>query len=198
MHESSAQSGTFNAVLPAVFSETQEEGYMRSFAGFISAALLVFAAACAQTDAGITSAVKSKLAADDTVKAYQVDVDTADHVVTLTGDVNTSLARERAVEIARATDGVRDVIDQLRVTDAAATSGRLDDDDVTIRVDDDVKADADRAADKTKSGAEKAADKTVDTAKKVGDKTVEGTKKVGSEVKDVFTDDDKDSDNDGK
>jgi hypothetical protein len=172
---------------------------MRSFAGFISAAALVFTVACAQTDAGITSAVKTKLAADDTVKAYQVDVDTADHVVTLTGDVNTSLAKERAVEIARATDGVRDVIDQLRVTDAAATSGRLDgDDDVTIRVDDDVKADADRAAAKTKSGVEKAGDKTVDTAKKVGDKTVEGTKKVGSEIKDVFTDDDKDSDKDGK
>ena len=172
---------------------------MRSWSLWASACALVFTVACGQTDAGITTAVKSKLAADDTVKAYQVDVDTDNHVVTLTGDVNTSLAKDRAVEIARATDGVRDVIDQIRVTDAAATSGRLDDDDdVTIRVDDDVKADADRAAEKTKSGAEKAADKTVDTAKKVGDKTVEGTKKVGSEVKDVFTDDDKDSDKDGK
>ena len=46
-----------------------------------------------QTDAGITSAVKSKLAADDTVKAYQVDVDTNNHVVTLSGDVNTSVAK---------------------------------------------------------------------------------------------------------
>ena len=175
---------------------------MRRFAGFISAASMVFAVACAQTDAGITSAVKSKLAADDTVKAYQVDVDTDNHVVTLKGDVNTSLAKERAVEIARGTDGVRDVIDQIRVADTAATSGRLDDDDddvdVNIRVDDDVKADADRAADKTKNAAENAADKTVDTAKKVGDKTVEGTKKVGSEIKDVFTDDDKDTDKDGK
>ena len=85
------------------------------------------------------------------------------------------------------------------ISETAATSGRLDgDDDVTIRVeddrddvnirvDDDVKADADRAADKTKNAAERAADKTV-----------EGTKKVGSEIKDVFTDDDKDSDRDGK
>jgi hypothetical protein len=171
---------------------------MRSFAGFISAAALVFTVACAQTDAGITSAVKTKLAADDTVKAYQVDVDTNNHVVTLKGDVNTSLAKERAVEIARGTDGVRDVIDQLRVMDTAATSGRLDDDDINIRVDDDVKSEADRAAAKTKSGTDKAADKTVDTAKKVGDKTVEGTKKAGEKVKDVFTDDDRDSDRDGK
>ena len=158
---------------------------------------MVFAVACAQTDAGITTAVKTKLAADDTVKAYQVDVDTANHVVTLKGDVNTSLAKERAVEIARATDGVRDVIDQLRVADTAATSGRLDD-DVTIKVDDGVKADAERAGAATKNAAEKAADKTVETAKKVGDKTVEETKKAGEKTKDVFTDDNKDSDHDGK
>jgi len=171
---------------------------MRSFAGFISAVSLVFTVACAQTDSGITTAVKSKLAADDTVKAYQVDVDTNNHVVTLKGDVNSSLAKERAVEIARNTDGVRDVIDQIRVMDTAATSGRLDDDDVSIRVDDNVKADAERSGEKVKSGAEKAADKTVDTTKKIGDKTVDATKKAGSKVKDVFTDDDKDSDRDGK
>ena len=170
---------------------------MRSFAGFISAASLVFAVACAQTDAGITTAVKTKLAADDTVKAYQVDVDTDNHVVTLKGDVNTSLAKERAVEIARATDGVRDVIDQIRVADTAATSGRLDD-GVSIKVDDDLKSEAERAGTATKNAAEKAADKTVDAAKKVGDKTVEGTKKAGEKVKDVFTDDNKDSDHDGK
>src|SRR5437868_1968080 len=100
---------------------------MRRLPGFVSAACLMFTVACAQTDAGITSAVKSKLAADDTVKAYQVDVDTSNHVVTLKGNVNTSLAKERAVEIARNTDGVRDVIDQLRVADTAATAGRLHD-----------------------------------------------------------------------
>ena len=170
---------------------------MRSFAGFISAVSLVFTVACAQTDSGITTAVKSKLAADDTVKAYQVDVDTNNHVVTLKGDVNSSLAKERAVEIARNTDGVRDVIDQIRVMDTAATSGRLDD-DVSIRVDDDIKADAERSGEKVKSSAEKAADKTVDTTKKIGDKTVDATKKAGSKVKDVFTDDNKDSDRDGK
>jgi len=172
---------------------------MRSFAGFISAAAMVLAAGCAQTDAGITSSVKSKLAADDTVKAYQVNVDTANHVVTLTGDVNTAVAKDRAIEIARATDGVSDVVDRLRVAGTAATSGRLDrDDDVTIRVDDDLKSDADRAAAKTGNAADKAADKTVDTAKKVGDKTVDTTKKAGSKVKDVFTDDNHDSDHDGK
>jgi len=178
---------------------------MRKLTGLISAAGMVFAVACGQTDAGITTAVKTKLAADDTVKAYQVDVDTSNHVVTLKGDVNTSVAKERAVEIARNTNGVRDVIDQLNVIDTAATSGRLNDDSIAIKVDDDVKTTADKAADatkrgaqETKNGAEKAWDKTVDTTKKVGDKTVEGAKKVGEKTKDVFTDDNRDSDHDGR
>jgi hypothetical protein len=179
---------------------------MRTFAGFIGSAALLFCVACGQTDAGITTAVKSKLAADDTVKAYQVDVDTSNHVVTLKGDVETSAAKERAVMIARNTDGVRDVIDQITVNETAATSGVFDDD---VDVDHDIKTDASRAGDKaaaaakegaqaTKSGAEKAADKTVETTKKIGDKTVEGAKKAGDKVKDVFTDDDRDSDRDGK
>jgi hypothetical protein len=40
-------------------------------------------AACSQSDAGVTTAVKSKLIADDTVKAYKMDVDTKDKIVTL-------------------------------------------------------------------------------------------------------------------
>jgi hyperosmotically inducible protein len=71
--------------------------------------------ACAQTDPGITTAVKSKLAADDVVKAYRIDVDTKEKVVTLKGNVDTEMARTRAVELTRATDGVRDVVDNLRV-----------------------------------------------------------------------------------
>jgi hyperosmotically inducible protein len=86
-------------------------------------------AACAQSDSGITTAVKSKLAADDTVKAYNIDVDTKDRVVTLRGDVGTAAARERAVELARATEGVRDVVDVLAVGPAAApTTGVADSD----------------------------------------------------------------------
>jgi hyperosmotically inducible protein len=77
--------------------------------------LALVAVACAQTDAGITTAVKSKLTTDDTVKAYQIDVDTKDHVVTLSGNVETPAAKERAVALARATDGVQNVVDNIRV-----------------------------------------------------------------------------------
>ena len=76
---------------------------------------------CAQTDAGITTAVKNKLIADDLVKARQINVDTADKVVTLTGDVRTEAEESRALQIARDTNGVRDVIDQINVVPEQAT-----------------------------------------------------------------------------
>src|SRR5918994_5007096 len=132
---------------------------MSKLAGFVSAAALLFTVACGQTDAGITTAVKSKLAADDMVKAYQVDVDTANKVVTLNGDVETMAQKERAVMIARNTDGVSDVIDQLRVNRTAATSGFGDVDvrDRDVDIDDDIEASAKRGADAIKEGAKKGA-----------------------------------------
>ena len=93
---------------------------MKAFLGPISAVVLAFTVACSQTDAGITTAVKSKMAADDTVKAYKIDVDTQNKVVTLSGDVDTSAQREQAVVLARNTKGVADVIDRLVVNPTAA------------------------------------------------------------------------------
>jgi hyperosmotically inducible protein len=185
---------------------------MKAFLGAVSAAVLAFSVACGQSDAGITTAVKSKLIADDMVKAYKVDVDTQKKVVTLSGEVDTQAQREHAVVIARNTKGVADVIDQLRVNPTAATSG--------VGVDDkfeaDVKRDADATVDATRRGADEAGDAvkhgaeatgnavkrgaeaTADAAKRGAEKTEAGAKKVGGAIKDVFTDDDKDSDKDGK
>ena len=71
--------------------------------------------ACAASDPGITTAVKSKLTTDDTVKAHQIDVDTKEGVVTLSGTVTDPMAKTRAVELARGTDGVRNVVDNISV-----------------------------------------------------------------------------------
>src|SRR5687768_4434469 len=169
---------------------------MKGFLGAVSAVVLAFTVACSQSDAGITTAVKSKLAADDMVKAYQVDVDTNNKVVTLSGDVETAAQRAHAVMIARQTKGVTDVIDQLRVNPTAATSGV--DADVDIDVDDNLEADVKRGAEDTKDAAARGAEETKDAAKRGAQKTKEGAKKAGEELKDVFTDDDRDSDNDGK
>ena len=85
-------------------------------------ASVAFAVACAQSDAGITTKVKTKLATDNTVKASQVDVDTKDRVVTLSGNVDSDAAKTRAVEIARQTTGVKDVVDNLSVAGSTATT----------------------------------------------------------------------------
>ena len=101
---------------------------------FGTAALAMLTVACSASDPGITTAVKAKFAADDTVKSYRIDVDTKDRVVTLSGQVDNAVAKARAVELARATEGVRDVVDNTSIVagvtppggvdDAAATTGR--------------------------------------------------------------------------
>lgn len=100
-------------------------GNLRGWMGV--AALALATVSCAQSDPGITTAVKTKLAADDTVKAYRIDVDTKDRVVTLSGEVDTAGAKARAVELARGTNGVRDVVDNTRIKDGVTPPGGLDD-----------------------------------------------------------------------
>ena len=72
-------------------------------------------AGTAVKDASITSAVKVKFAADDQVKALDIDVDTKNGVVRLSGTVATDNEATRAVEIAQAVDGVKKVRSNLIV-----------------------------------------------------------------------------------
>jgi hypothetical protein len=63
----------------------------------------------------ITAKIKSKMALDDGIRARTIDVDTEDGVVTLTGTVESEAERARAVRLAEETDGVRSVVDRLRI-----------------------------------------------------------------------------------
>lgn len=121
------------------------------------------AVACGQSDAGITTAVKAKLAADEMVKAYEIDVDTHRKVVTLTGEVETALAKDQALKIARETDGVRDVVDQLKVGETAATAGVRDHDNDTS-VDEKAEATGRDAGRKAADAADKAGAVVTDAA----------------------------------
>lgn len=85
--------------------------------------VVLLTAACAKSDVGITTSVKSRLAADDMVKAYQINVDTKNRVVTLTGEVPSQAAKESAVKIARSTDGVSSVVDNLTIAVAGTDRG---------------------------------------------------------------------------
>lgn len=142
--------------------------------------------ACGQTDAGITTAVKSKLAADTTVKAYEIDVDTRNNVVTLTGEVQSSAAKDQALKLARETDGVRDVVDRLQVGETAATTGvgiDYDKPNLNTDVDDRAKAEgrdtgrnAAEAADKAGGVVTDAALTSAVKAKFLADSKVSGLK----------------------
>jgi hyperosmotically inducible protein len=84
----------------------------------------VLAAACAQSDAGISTSVKSQLVDDELVRARNIDVDTRERVVTLTGEVGNAEEEARALEIARNTEGVNSVVDQIAIVpERAATTG---------------------------------------------------------------------------
>jgi hyperosmotically inducible protein len=102
----------------------------RLLLGIIGSAVL--AISCAQSDPGITTSVKTRLAADELVRAREINVDTKDRVVTLTGVVERADEEAKAIEIARNTSGVVDVVDNIAVgtrgePGTAATSGRAGD-----------------------------------------------------------------------
>ena len=65
--------------------------------------------------AALTAKIKSKMALDDTIRATRIDVDTSDGVVTLHGSVSSASQRERALQLARETDGVTSVVDRLEI-----------------------------------------------------------------------------------
>jgi hyperosmotically inducible protein len=74
-------------------------------------------------DSWITMKVHSQFVPEDALEDSDIDVDTNAGVVTLSGVVASAAGKTRAVAIAKATDGVKNVNDRLRV-DAT----RMDDD----------------------------------------------------------------------
>ena len=120
---------------------------------------VVFALGCAQSDPGITTNVKTKLMADDVVKARNIDVDTREGVVTLTGTVQSAEEEAKALQIARSTKGVVDVVDKIAInsssepgsaptsgvgdTPAGAVAGAVTDASITAKVKSSLLADPD-------------------------------------------------------
>ena len=97
----------------------------------IAAAFLTVA--CAHTDVGITTKVKAKIAVDDAVRDSKIEVTTQDGVVTLTGNIDSAEAKERALSIAKETKGVVQVRDMIEVR-TASTRGEAPEPDRTVGV----------------------------------------------------------------
>ena len=66
-------------------------------------------------DAAITMKIQAKYADDDIVKGRNIDVDTANGVVTLKGEVDSLRERDAAEQLARETADVKRVVNQLKV-----------------------------------------------------------------------------------
>lgn len=66
-------------------------------------------------DAAITTKVKAKFAADSQVSAMNIKVDTDHGVVKLSGNAKTQDEAAKAAEIARSTEGVASVTNDIRV-----------------------------------------------------------------------------------
>jgi hyperosmotically inducible protein len=66
-------------------------------------------------EATLTTKIKAKMALDDLVKARSIDVTTRGTTVTLSGVVGSQAERDRAMSLARETDGVTDVIDNMKM-----------------------------------------------------------------------------------
>jgi hyperosmotically inducible protein len=121
-------------LLPSIDLESEGDAVMntmlrRSGAGLAVLAIVMLLAACQSTtgrtlgenidDAGITTTVKAKLAAEKIATLTRIDVDTNQGVVALNGTVQSESMKVRAEQIARQVKGVRDVINNLRVQAAA-------------------------------------------------------------------------------
>jgi hyperosmotically inducible protein len=73
-------------------------------------------AAGGMDDVTITARVKTVLLNDPQLNATKIDVSTTDGIVTVSGTVKSQVEAARALELARAVTGVREVKSTLQVT----------------------------------------------------------------------------------
>ena len=133
-----------------------------------------FAQAGAIKDGWLVMKIHSDLVDEDVLSGSNIDVDVKNGVVTLQGTVPSEAGRVRAIAEARKTEGVKNVIDQLRIAPAMHDNGKMD------HAQDKMAKTADKAGDKMAKTADKAEDKM----DKAGDKTASAAKKTGRAIDD--------------
>jgi osmotically-inducible protein OsmY len=98
---------------------------LQKLIGLAAMLALVVTVACTQTDADLAKAVQDRFASDPIVRSYHLDVSSEKKVVSIKGTVDTSVAKDQALQIARATTGVLDVQDHVAVRDNEGTRSWL-------------------------------------------------------------------------
>lgn len=74
------------------------------------------------SDATITASVKTKLMADSRTDAMDINVDTVNGQVTLRGTAGNAQEKMAATELAKSADGVKNVVNNLTLSDDARTN----------------------------------------------------------------------------
>lgn len=67
------------------------------------------------TDKEITLRIKAKFVSDPDLKAFSIDVDTINGIVTLTGIVEKEEQKRKAIELAKSVNGVKELIVNIQV-----------------------------------------------------------------------------------
>ena len=116
-------------------------------------------------DGWLVMKVHSEMVDEDVLSGSNIDVDVKNGVVTLQGTVPSEAARARAIEVSRKNDGVKNVVDQLKIAPAHGTNMA-------------------HKADKAEDKMAKTADKAEDKMDKAGDKTASAAKKTGRAIDD--------------
>ena len=132
-------------------------------------------AATTVKDAWITTQIQAKYFGDSLVKGRNIDVDTTNGVVTLTGDVSSAAERQRAVAKAREVDGVKTVQDRLTIGRGEAADKA-----------DKLKDKADKAKDRADAKADRAKDKADAKADRAKDKADKGLDRVDNQITDAW------------
>lgn len=78
-------------------------------------------------DATLTATVKSKLLWNRSTEGLDIDVDTQNGVVSLSGEAQSAEAKELAGRLADNTDGVRKVVNNLKVNGTPSTAAKVQD-----------------------------------------------------------------------
>lgn len=148
--------------------------------GVLALTVLIAAPAMAQVntikDGWLVMKVHSEMVDEDVLSGSNIDVDVKNGVVTLQGTVPSEAARARALAVAKANDGVKNVVDQLKIAPArgrnmAAKADRAGDK-------------AERAADRAGDKAERAGEKAERAGERAADKTAGATRNAGRAVDD--------------
>jgi len=155
----------------------------RHMLGMLTLLMAIVAAAGTMTSAAqkpikdgwITMKIHSLFIPEDALEGSNVDVDTDSGVVTLSGTVASEAGRARALAVAKSTDGVKSVVDKLRIGPAEREL-----DDIAHSAGHATSNAAKEVAKETKEVAKG----TSNVAKEVGSETKAATKTAGRKVTD--------------